>query len=107
MDIDGEAREQSGIGFSTGASAGYSHRLGNDFSAVLGGGVNASIYTDSKYNVYDASQSAELRYLISGGFLGAGRLEPGGGDDDQEGRCGVTQNASPHLNGDTMTRERA
>ena len=72
MDIDDASREQSGVGFSTGLSAGYSHRLGNDFSLVMGGGVNASIYTDSDYNVYNASQSAELRYLLSGGFLGAG-----------------------------------
>jgi hypothetical protein len=72
MDIDDISREQSGLGFSTGLSAGYSHRLGNDFSAVLGSGVNASIYTDSDYNMYNASQSAELRYLLSGGFLGAG-----------------------------------
>jgi hypothetical protein len=38
----------------------------------LGGGINASIYTDSDFNMYNASQSAELRYLITGGFLGAG-----------------------------------
>jgi outer membrane protein len=72
MVIDDESREQSGIGFSTGFSAGYAHRLGNDFSVVLGGGINASIYTDDDYNRYGASQSAELRYLLTGGFLGAG-----------------------------------
>jgi outer membrane protein len=72
MDIDDSSREQSGIGFSTGLSAGYSHRLGNDFSAVLGGGINASIYTDSDFNMYNASQSAELRYLLTNGFLGTG-----------------------------------
>jgi outer membrane protein len=74
MDIDDNSREQSGIGFSTGLSAGYSHRLGNDFSAVLGGGFNASIYDDSDYNVFGASQSAELRYLLDGGFLGVGAV---------------------------------
>jgi hypothetical protein len=72
MDIDDESREQSGVGFSTGVSAGYAHRLGNDFSVVLGGGVNVTVYTDSDYNYYSASQSAELRYLLTGGFLGAG-----------------------------------
>jgi outer membrane protein len=72
MDIDDESREQSGVGFSTGFSAGYAHRLGNDFSVVLGGGFNASLYTDDDYNMYGASQSAELRYLLTGGFLGAG-----------------------------------
>lgn len=74
MNIDDASREQSGVGFSAGASAGYSRRLGNDFSVVMGGGVNATIYTDSSYNIYNASQSAELRYLISGGFLGAGMV---------------------------------
>ncbi len=72
MDIDDSSREQSGIGFSTGFSAGYSHRLGNDFSVVLGGGVNATLYTDPDFNMYSASQSAELRYLLTDGFLGAG-----------------------------------
>jgi tetratricopeptide (TPR) repeat protein len=71
-DIDPDSQAQSGIGFSTGFSAGYAHRLGNDFSVVMGGGINASIYTDDDYNRYDASQSAELRYLLTGGFLGAG-----------------------------------
>jgi len=72
LDIDDESREKSGIGFSTGFSAGYAKRLGNDFSVVLGGGVNASLYTDSDFNSYNASQSAELRYLLTGGFLGVG-----------------------------------
>lgn len=71
-DIDPDSRAQSGVGFSAGLSAGYAHRLGNDFSVVLGGGFNTRIYTDSDYNMYGASQSAELRYLIIGGFLGAG-----------------------------------
>jgi tetratricopeptide (TPR) repeat protein len=74
LDIDDTSREQSGLGFSTGLSAGYSHRLGNDFSLVLGGGVNANIYTESDYNSFNASQSAELRYLIAEGFLGAGMV---------------------------------
>ena len=74
MDIDPSSQKQSGIGFSTGLSAGYSHRLGNDFSVVLGGGVNATIYTDSSFNTYGTSQSAEMRYLITDGYLGAGMV---------------------------------
>jgi tetratricopeptide (TPR) repeat protein len=70
--IDVGEQKKSGIGFSSGLNAGYAHRLGNDFSVVLGGGANATIYTDSDYNYYGASQSAELRYLITGGFLGVG-----------------------------------
>lgn len=72
FNIDEASRKKSGIGFSTGASAGYSHRLGNDFSAVLGGGIDARIYDDSDFNSYGASQSAELRYLITDGYLGTG-----------------------------------
>ncbi len=71
IDVQGE-KKKSGIGFSTGLNAGYSHRLGNDFSVVLGGGANGTVYTDDDYNIFAASQSAELRYLITGGFLGAG-----------------------------------
>jgi tetratricopeptide (TPR) repeat protein len=62
MDIDKDSREQSGVGFSTGFSAGYAHRLG----------MYASVYTDDDYNIYGASQSAVLRYILNGGFLGAG-----------------------------------
>lgn len=70
--IEPGEQKKSGIGFSAGLNTGYSHRLGNDFSLVLAGGANATIYTDGDYNVYGASQSAELRYLLTGGFLGAG-----------------------------------
>jgi outer membrane protein len=70
--IEPGEQKKSGIGFSAGLNAGYSHRLGNDFSLVLAGGANATVYTDSDYNYYGASQSAELRYLLTGGFLGAG-----------------------------------
>jgi hypothetical protein len=40
----------------------------------LGAGASATVYTDSDYNIYGASQSAELRYLITGGFLGVGMV---------------------------------
>jgi outer membrane protein len=72
FDIDPNSQEKSGIGFLTGASAGYSKRLGNDFSLVLGGNLNASLYDDSSFNIFGASQSAELRYLIENGHLGLG-----------------------------------
>ncbi len=85
MVIDDGSREQSGIGFSTGLSAGYSHRLGNDFSFVLGSGVYASIYTDSNFNMYGASQSAELRYLLTDGFLGAGLVTSENMENDEIG----------------------
>jgi outer membrane protein len=72
FDIDPSSQETSGIGFSTGARAGYSKRLGNDYLAVLSGGIDARIYDDSNYNSYATSQSAEMRYLLDGGFLSLG-----------------------------------
>ena len=67
-------QEKSGIGFSTGASAGYAKRLGNDFSLVLSGGVNAQIYNDKVFNTFGASESAELRYLLKDGHVGMGMI---------------------------------
>jgi outer membrane protein len=74
IDIDPDSRKKSGIGFSTGASAGYSKRLGNNFSAVLGGSANATVYNDKTYNTYGTSESAELRYLLAGGHVGLGLI---------------------------------
>jgi outer membrane protein len=67
-------QKKSGVGFSTGVSAGYSKRLGNDFSFVLAGGANAQIYQDKIYNTYGLSESAELRYLLEAGHLGLGMV---------------------------------
>lgn len=67
-----DALKQSGIGFAGGLNAGYSKRLGNKFSLVLGGGVDLRLYDDSDYNSYTASQSAELRHLIDEGYVGLG-----------------------------------
>ena len=49
------------------------HRLGNDFSIVLGGGVNARLYSDSDYNMYNA---ANRRNCVPSD---RGFLEPGWG----------------------------
>lgn len=70
--IDPDSQQKSGIGFSTGFNAGYAKRLGNDFSLVLGGNVDAKIYSDSAFNNYGSSESAELRYLLNNGHLGLG-----------------------------------
>jgi outer membrane protein len=67
-------QKKSGIGFSTGFSAGYSKRLGNDFSFVSGVGVGAQIYNDKVYNTYGLSESAELRYLVERGHIGLGMV---------------------------------
>jgi outer membrane protein len=74
ISIPDEYQQKSGVGFTTGLNVGYSHRLGNDFSVVLGGGINGRIYDDSDFNSYGASQSAELRYLLNGGFIGVGAI---------------------------------
>ena len=72
--IDQDSQKKSGIGFSTGGSAGYAKRLGNDFSLVFGGNAIGIIYTDSTFNTYGSSETAELRYLLQGGHLGLGAV---------------------------------
>jgi outer membrane protein len=74
INIDPNSQKKSGLGFSTGASVGFSKRLGNDFSVVLGGSANAQVYNDKKYNTYGLSESAELRYLLQGGHVGLGAV---------------------------------
>jgi outer membrane protein len=63
---------KSGIGVAAGFNAGYSKRLGNDFMFVAAGGTDIRLYQDSHFNSFGFNQSAELRYLISKGYLGLG-----------------------------------
>jgi outer membrane protein len=72
--IDPDSRKKSGVGLSTGASAGYAKRLGNDFSFVMGGSANAYLYDKKVYNSLGTSESAELRYIYDGGHLGFGMV---------------------------------
>ena len=65
-------QKQSGLGFSGGLSAGFSKRLNDRLQLVLGSGINGNIYTDSQYNSASTSEAAELRYMISDGYLGFG-----------------------------------
>jgi hypothetical protein len=65
---------ESGVGLSAGGSVGYYRRLGNDFAIAAGAGAGGRIYKDSDYNSYSASESAELRALIDGGYIGLGAV---------------------------------
>jgi tetratricopeptide (TPR) repeat protein len=71
-DIPENSQKQSGIGLAAGVNAGYSKRLNDDFSAVVGLGVNGRVYDDSDFNQFTASQSVELRYLYQDGYAGIG-----------------------------------
>jgi outer membrane protein len=64
--------KSSGLGVATGLNGGFTRRLGNDFSFVLGAGVNANLYGDKDANSFSLSKSAELRYLLEGGYIGIG-----------------------------------
>ena len=72
--IDPNSRKKSGIGLLAGANAGFSKRLGNDFSVVLGGNIIGQLYDDKTYNAYGTSESAELRYLFPDGHVGLGMV---------------------------------
>lgn len=72
--IDDQSRKTSGIGVATGFNAGYSKRLGNDFSFVAAANGEARVYTDKDFNAYSLSQSVELRYLMQRGYLGLGAV---------------------------------
>jgi hypothetical protein len=63
---------ESGVGFSTGSSVGYSKRLGNDFMFVAAANADATLYRNEDYNTYSMSQSAEIRRMFSRGYLGLG-----------------------------------
>ena len=68
------SKMQSGVGLSAGVSAGYSKRLGNHWEAVLAGDVSGQVYLDKNYNSFGLSQSAEMRYHLSQGYVGFGGI---------------------------------
>ncbi len=72
--IDPNSRKKTGIGLLAGANAGFSKRLSNDFSVVLGGNIIGQLYDDKTYNAYGTSESAELRYLFPDGHVGLGMV---------------------------------
>ena len=73
-DIDPNSKAKSGIGIAAGLSGAYTRRLGNDFSFVASGGVDAQLYNDPDFNSYGLSESIELRRLLNGGHIGFGAV---------------------------------
>lgn len=67
-------QQQSGLGLSGGLNLGFNKRLDDRFQLVLGGGVDGRAYIDAKYDSISTSQSAEIRYLISDGYLSFGGI---------------------------------
>ncbi len=72
FDINASAKKQSGVGLATGASVGYSKRIGNHWEAVAAADISAQIYADNTYNAAGLSQSLEMRYHLDNGYLGIG-----------------------------------
>jgi outer membrane protein len=74
FDINTSSKAKSGLGVAGGVSAGYTKRLGNDFSFVAAGGATARLYEDKNFNSYGLSQSAEMRYLVEHGYFSLGAV---------------------------------
>ena len=72
--IDPSSQRTSGIGETVGASVGYVKALSDHFQAVLAGSVGGSIYSDQRFDSLGFSQSAELRYMLDGGYFGIGAV---------------------------------
>jgi outer membrane protein len=66
------SRAKSGIGMAVGGNAGFTKQLDRKFLFVLGLGADGRVYDDKEFNSLATSQSAELRYLINNGTIGAG-----------------------------------
>ena len=84
-DINKANQASSGLGVAGGLSAGYTKRLGNDFSFVAAGGADVRVYDDTDFNSYSLSQSLELRRLIKQGYVGIGAVSSQSIADDKLG----------------------
>jgi hypothetical protein len=71
-EVSRESRAHSGVGLAAGVDAGYSKRLSEQISAVVGAGVNGRVYRDSDFNQFVGSTTGELRLLNDAGYIGAG-----------------------------------
>ena len=74
FDINSSSKAKSGFGVAGGVNAGYTKRLGNDFSFVAGAGANARLYDNKDFNSYSLSQTAEIRRLVEHGYFGLGAV---------------------------------
>ena len=71
-DIPQTSQKTSGVGVSGGVSLGFSKRLNDYFQVVTAANVDGRAYADSQYDLLSFSESAEMRRIISGGYLSAG-----------------------------------
>jgi len=71
-DIPQTSQKTSGIGVSGGISLGFNKRLNDYFQLVTAANVDGRAYADSDYDLVSFSQSAEMRRIISGGYVSAG-----------------------------------
>lgn len=81
LSISADGRQKSGIGVATGVNAAFQRRLGNDLSFVAAANGEVRIYDESDFNTISLSQSAEMRYLISRGYIGLGGVASQSLDD--------------------------
>jgi outer membrane protein len=73
-EIDKSFRRKSALGVAAGADAYYAKPLGEDWTAIFAGGVDARIYNQRIYNAATVSESFELRHSIEGGYWGVGAV---------------------------------
>jgi tetratricopeptide (TPR) repeat protein len=71
-DIPQSGQKTSGVGVSAGVSLGFNKRLNDYFQFVTAANADGRAYADSQYDLVSFSESAELRRIISGGYLSAG-----------------------------------
>ena len=64
----------SGIGIMGGVNVGFTHRLDDNLQAVLAASLSSTFYPSSNIITVNASQSAEIRYLIQDGYVGLGGI---------------------------------
>ncbi len=67
-------QKQSGTGITAGANLGFAHHLGDHFQGVLAAGAVGTYYPTLSAATLGLSQSAELRYLTTTGYLGLGGI---------------------------------
>jgi outer membrane protein len=74
MVINDESKRKSGLGIAVGANGSFSHRLGNDFRAVISSGIEGRIYEEADFNSVTLSEAAEIRYMLESGYLSLGAV---------------------------------
>ena len=65
-------RQKSGAGLSAGFNVGHTQWLNEHYSAIAGLGLNGSVYEETDYNNFTASEVIELRRQFEWGHIGLG-----------------------------------